>query len=428
LGYSFQSYKRPSQGEQDFNGLQVLTENASNTNQVNGIEIDTDSASIALNGYQGGVNTFYFRPSLTFGIAHLLDTFNSLTNGDRTLSIGNAGTEYAYFGPGGSPALSLTSLAADNATNVALVVDTAAPWTTDGASSLILRNAGVDNLILSAKGGIIEGANTVANIGTQAYTDNYASVRDPSLGDSKLFGLHAFVIDPGGNWDGWEAYGTTNLNAMYLYSGSTNGANCWWRLWNIADPDLAGDPVADENVSSALYWKNRLGTRPLFLRPDIGDFATSVAYTMGTTYPLSTAGSLIAAFHNGFTNKFTVDFKGTAGVIHLDGFGSAPTISTNSGSGLSGASATITGSDLSGEITINTGLTPAVNASIVTVNFNTTYGAAPYVVLWPSSATSSVVGFLPYVTSTINGFSVFNPVALGLAGSTTYKYNFLCAQ
>jgi len=61
--------------------------------------------------------------------AYTFDTANVLTNGDATVTFANAGTPYIYAGPGGSPALSVTSLAEDNATNVALVVDTAVPWT-----------------------------------------------------------------------------------------------------------------------------------------------------------------------------------------------------------------------------------------------------------------------------------------------------------
>ncbi len=136
------------------NAFVTLTLNAYNTNRNATWQIDSDAGD-DLAGVGIESRLFYsdstfakrldFRPEVvsTGSVsAYLFDTANALTNGDATISIANAGTQYAYFGPGGSPALSVTSLAADNATNVALVVDTAQKWTT-GQPILNVKDFGV---------------------------------------------------------------------------------------------------------------------------------------------------------------------------------------------------------------------------------------------------------------------------------------------
>ena len=58
----------------------------------------------------------------------------------------------------------------------------------------------------------------------------------------------------------------------------------------------------------------------------------------------------------------------------------SPSIATGTGAG-TGATASISGSDLGGVITITAGTTPAANATVVTVTFNTAFKTAPKTVL-----------------------------------------------
>jgi len=371
--------------------------------------------------------------------------YRDAANGDiYKKSTGTGNTGWTLIGSGGSalwasaggvlvpsPAINvvnITSQLADHSTNRVLILDTLVPWTngvaplfvTDVEFPFQVRNAGTNYFQVDAFGGLNLGANW-SWWGSSASADGISlvSIHDVVYGEGNANGVVFYSIDSG----------NPNMAAEFDSEGSLGLQGGKWQTrtetYNASGGRnaIVDDVGADFNGDySRTYWYVGGATRGL-IEPSAPDGSPMLYFNPST----HTSGNLVEILNN-TTNKFTVDFKGTAGVIHLDGFGSTPTISTNSGSGLGGASATITGSDLSGEITINTGLTPAVNASIVTINFNTAYDAAPYVVLWPSSATSSVVGFLPYVTSTVNGFSVKNPVALGLAGSTTYKYNYVSIQ
>lgn len=119
-------------------------------------------------------------------------------------------------------------------------------------------------------------------------------------------------------------------------------------------------------------------------------------------------------------------FSGTVTCSHHIGGGSAPTIAAGSGAGTS-PTVSISGTDSAGQITITSGTLPSVSAVIATVTFSVAYGAAPYVVLWPSNAAASILNFLPYVGSTTTTFTV-NAGTVGLAGATTYTYNYLISQ
>lgn len=112
---------------------------------------------------------------------------------------------------------------------------------------------------------------------------------------------------------------------------------------------------------------------------------------------------------------------------HIISSGSSPSITASAGAG-TGPTVSVSGTDTSGEITITTGLTPAVNSQIAIINFVNSYSVAPKAILWPSEANASALGFLPYVTSTTSYFDINNAVSVGLLGSTTYKYNYHIIQ
>lgn len=90
-----------------------------------------------------------------------------------------------------------------------------------------------------------------------------------------------------------------------------------------------------------------------------------------------------------------------------------------------GGSASIAGSSAGGTITIVTGLTPAVNDVIATVTYGVSYGGNTAVVLWPANAATSILTFLPFTDGSSTGFTINAAAAVGLTGSTTYKYNYV---
>ncbi len=86
---------------------------------------------------------------------------------------------------------------------------------------------------------------------------------------------------------------------------------------------------------------------------------------------------------------------------HLTIGGSIPKVT--SGSIGSGGTATISGSDTSGTVTINTG-SGATAGTIATITFSTAYKSVPHVVITPVGASAAGLGY--YVTRTASGFTI----------------------
>jgi hypothetical protein len=255
---------------------------------------------------------------------------------------------------------------------------------------------------------------------------NSLSVQSSAQANTAL-GVESLKVANGGNNN--VAIGYRSLFA--LTTGSENnaiGLNCLVALVtgnnNTANGNSALSRTDGAKNNTALGWKAGFSNT-------VGEANVFIGYLSAPSAVDRTNEIVIGerAIGNG-NNTATIGNSNVTGVYltHLVGKSLVPTVSTNSGSGVSGASASISGTDLAGEVTINSGLTPVVNAAIVTITFNVAYSTAPYVVLWPSSATSSALTFLPYVTSTTTNFVINNAVSLGLAGSTTYKYNYHALQ
>lgn len=114
----------------------------------------------------------------------------------------------------------------------------------------------------------------------------------------------------------------------------------------------------------------------------------------------------------------------TATQINLTGTGATPTIVAGSGDG-TGGTASVVGTNSEGEITLVAGTLPSISAVIGTVTFanSFTFATGSRVIVWPSNAAASTLGFLPYIGTATTGFTV-NAGTLGLGASTTYKYNY----
>lgn len=110
---------------------------------------------------------------------------------------------------------------------------------------------------------------------------------------------------------------------------------------------------------------------------------------------------------------------------HIIGNSSTPTISVN---GVSGTSASITGTDLAGEITFTTSNSSIASGTILTVTFNTAFTAAPYVVFSPSN--DKAPNASPYIYVTNRSTTVFDLAfnASYIQAGTTYKWTYQVIQ
>ncbi|GAB2692547.1 hypothetical protein GCM10027037_14880 [Mucilaginibacter koreensis] len=114
----------------------------------------------------------------------------------------------------------------------------------------------------------------------------------------------------------------------------------------------------------------------------------------------------------------------------LKGGSATPAITSGTGAG-AGAVVSISGTDLSGTITLTTGSSPVAGAAIATVTFNSAYATAPRKGGSPAAgnaATASLSGVqAPYYTTT-TGALVLNANTTALAPNTTYVWDYTLTQ
>lgn len=129
------------------------------------------------------------------------------------------------------------------------------------------------------------------------------------------------------------------------------------------------------------------------------------------------------------TNVVGLEFK--ARIKNIVGVGSAPTIVTNAGggAGTSGGTASISGTDLAGDITLNTGASTVAATSVFTVTFNTAYSGAAYTLLTPANSTAAgiPVSALPWLTNTATTMTLMANTN-ALTASSIFKWHYHVMQ
>jgi hypothetical protein len=212
------------------------------------------------------------------------------------------------------------------------------------------------------------------------------------------------AITPGG------ATGDVQIGGLYATSGLTPGA-----VYYIS-PAVAG-------ALTPVY--------PTVL----GQFAQVVGVALSSTLLLLAPGtpalpaqsiSIINAAISG-TATIGAGAITAATLNHLIGGGSAPSIAAGAGAG-TGPTIAISGTDVSGVITLTTGTTPTTPATIATITFATAFAAAPKgVILTPSNAAAAALAAAsPYVDDSATSTSQFllKSQGAGLAATTAYRWAF----
>lgn len=102
-------------------------------------------------------------------------------------------------------------------------------------------------------------------------------------------------------------------------------------------------------------------------------------------------------------NVTSLNFKGDLSVArHISTSGGNPSKSNGSALG-SGGTASVSGSDTAGSITINTGSGPSAGL-FITISFVQKFASTPHVVVTPIGSAAAGINY--YVTRDVNGFSV----------------------
>lgn len=117
--------------------------------------------------------------------------------------------------------------------------------------------------------------------------------------------------------------------------------------------------------------------------------------------------------------------------VHFGGNGSSPTVVTNAGAGVTGATATISSTDSTASdsffvLTVNTGTSPSGASTICTITFANTYNTAAHVVFCAANVNAAGLSDC-YVSPSATTIS-FQVGAVALTTGTTYKWNFFCAK
>ena len=161
-------------------------------------------------------------------------------------------------------------------------------------------------------------------------------------------------------------------------------------------------------------------------------FLISAGAVNGVGTPTNSYGITCNA-QTGATNNFAAQFVGGLGVKlnHLIGNTTAPTGVVGTGAGTTPSAVTFSANatDLAGDVLVTTGTLPTATATVLTVTFNTAYGVAPTVMLFPANAATALLGgvTMVYTTSTTTTF-VITAGSTGLVAATAYSWHYHVIQ
>lgn len=142
--------------------------------------------------------------------------------------------------------------------------------------------------------------------------------------------------------------------------------------------------------------------------------------TVQESLQVSGGGTFLGAVSAPSITAGTLQLNGDLNLTHhLTAGGSTPGRSNGSALG-GGGTSSVSGSDTSGSVTINTGNSPSAGCYI-TVNFATRFNSTPHILITPIGSTSASLSY--YVDRTTSSFSVC--AANVPAGSTTYTFDYV---
>lgn len=150
-----------------------------------------------------------------------------------------------------------------------------------------------------------------------------------------------------------------------------------------------------------------------------GDSALQGSLTVQKSVSVNGNGTFAGSLAAGSITTSALQLNGDLNLTHHLTAG-GPTPSRSSGTALgSGGTVSISGSDTSGSITVNTGGSPAAGC-FITVNFVTAFNATPHVLVTPVG--SAAAGLAYYVNRSTTSFSVCS--ASNPPAGSTFGYDY----
>lgn len=187
-----------------------------------------------------------------------------------------------------------------------------------------------------------------------------------------------------------EVAGSIKVNGALALPGITVSGTSSFNQIQASTLNLSGAAT----VNGTLTARNGLSVN------GNGNFTGSVSATQLTTGSLQLNGDLILTHH-------------------ITGGGAIPGLSQGIALG-SGGTASVSGSDTSGSIAINTGSSPGAGC-FATINFARAYNGTPHVVVTPIGAAAAALNF--YVNRSTSSFSVCTTSPAG--GGQSFGFDYL---
>jgi len=332
-------------------------------------------------GYQAIYNTNYGRENTALGYQALLNNFN----GSSSTAIGyqamsninnvNSASEFISYNTAiGYQALQGSTTPSSNTAtnNTAIGYQALKAFTTGGYNNAL----GVFALAANTTG-----SNNAA-LGYSTLSSNTTGYQNTAIGSSALANNTTGIRN--------TAIGFNTLSSISTGSNNTalgHGANV----------------TGDVSNSAAIGYQA----------------STSVANTIqlgnGSIVKVNTSGAIVT----------TSDINAK----HLKGNSGALSIAASTGAGTSPSGLTVTGTDMSGIVSLTTGSSPSVNSVLATITYNTAYTTAPIVVITPANAATAslTAGQAVWIDISTTGFTI-NTNATAVVSSTAYKWNYVVIQ
>lgn len=213
----------------------------------------------------------------------------------------------------------------------------------------------------------------------------------------------------------------TTQNNVAVFGSSTSPINDWYfgESYSTSSPsNVTFQPSVGSgtNIAGASF----------YLR---GGAGTGNA-TPGNLYlQYASAGSSGATVQS-YSTAVTIDSTATdvTGLLvtdRLKGGTSTPSAVVGAGAG-TGATVSVSGTDLAGQITITTGTLPSLDSDICTITFSSAMSSAPFTQIAPADSDAAQVAGTWYVTSTTTTFTI---TGLGVwPAGTEIKFNYFNPQ
>ena len=178
-----------------------------------------------------------------------------------------------------------------------------------------------------------------------------------------------------------------------------------------------------------------------FLGVSNGGTGTSTPFTLGSVIFAGTGGAYNQNNSNLFwdnsNNNFGIGTStpgqrlvvvGTVSGQHLKGIGNTPSAVVGAGAG-TGASVSITGSDVAGKITLTTGTLPSASAVATTLTFASAYSSTPYVIFSAANSLTSLLSGASMVAlaSTDSSFTLTSGT-VALTALVNYEWNYIVIE